>query len=90
MARLPYPGKAIRVGGEALKNRDSVAWRKSSFCESGACLEVAAVGEDIVVRNSQDPHGTTLRFSKPVWASFLEAVSAGDFHLRQPNRAGTD
>jgi hypothetical protein len=73
-----------------LKNSESLPWRKSSFCESGACVEVAVAGEDIVVRNSKDPYGTTLRFPKPVWASFLEAVSTGDFHVQQPGRGAID
>ena len=31
------------------------AWRKSSFCASGECLEVAAHSGMIVLRDSKDP-----------------------------------
>jgi hypothetical protein len=51
-------------------------WRKSSHSGSGnQCVEVAALtGDHRAVRDSMDPHGPALMFSRSEWHRFLEAV----------------
>ncbi|GAA2438664.1 DUF397 domain-containing protein [Actinomadura vinacea] len=51
-------------------------WRKSSHSGSGdQCVEVAALnGDRRAVRDSQDPHGPALKFSRAEWDRFLTAV----------------
>jgi Domain of unknown function (DUF397) len=57
----------------------AAAWRKSSFCDSGACVEVAAIDEVIAVRDAKAPNGTVLQFTRPEWRAFVDGVRAGDF-----------
>jgi hypothetical protein len=59
-----------------------VVWRKSSFCESNACVEVAIRGQDVMVRRSDNP-GLVLTFSHEEWAKFLDGLKAGEF-VAQP------
>lgn len=57
-----------------------MSWKKSSACESGACAEVN--GEDgrvVRIRNSQDPDGVVLSFSKDEWSKFTKGIKLGDF-----------
>jgi hypothetical protein len=54
-------------------------WRKSSYSSAnGACIEVAHLREAIAVRDSKDPAGPKLIFTRQAWAAFLEAAKAQD------------
>jgi len=46
-------------------------WRRSSYCDSGACLEVAILGDRVLLRQSEhaDQH---LEFTHREWWNFLE------------------
>jgi hypothetical protein len=55
-------------------------WRKSSFCGNGACVEVALVGDEILVRDGKNPLCTpALRFTRSEWAAFLRGAKNGEF-----------
>ena len=50
-------------------------WRKSSYSgANGACVEVAHLPEAIAVRDSQDPTGPKLIFTRQAWTAFLEGA----------------
>jgi hypothetical protein len=51
-------------------------WRRSSHCDSGACIEVAVTHSDVHIRDCADPD-IRLRFSPREWAEFIEAVKSG-------------
>jgi hypothetical protein len=56
---------------------DNVAWRKSSYSGSngGNCVEVAALpGNRLAVRDSKNPDGPVLTFSRAEWRSFTTAL----------------
>ncbi len=61
-----------------------VRWEKSSYSNGGggACVEftrsLAAQGV-VPVRDSKDPEGPALLFTKMAWHSFLGAVAAEEF-----------
>jgi hypothetical protein len=64
-------------------------WVKSSFSfANGNCVEVAELPGDMVgVRDSRDPGGPVLRFTRAEWAAFLSrAGRSSGFppHLRRP------
>ena len=66
----------------AIEPIDSVnaepVWRKSSFCFSGECIEVAR-DAIVLVRDSKHPDDGALRFSTGTWRSFVSDVRAGRF-----------
>jgi hypothetical protein len=54
-----------------------VTWRKASYsgANGGGCVEVASTGKSLVaVRDSKDPNGPKLDFTRPVWQSFIQRV----------------
>jgi Domain of unknown function (DUF397) len=60
----------------------NAAWRTSSRSSATNCVEVAAVGGGIAVRDSKDRGGPVLRFARGPWLEFLAATKAGEFDRR--------
>jgi len=60
---------------------DKVKWRKSTVSNpNGNCVELAALLDgSIGVRNSRDPEGPALIYTKAEVAAFLAGVKAGEF-----------
>jgi hypothetical protein len=56
-------------------------WRKSTRCESGACVEVAITGEGVKMRDSKNPDGF-LTFSRDAWSDFMDSINRGDLQPR--------
>jgi Domain of unknown function (DUF397) len=56
-----------------------VAWRRSSYCATNSCVEVALLDGRIAVRDSKDRHGPVLRFSPAEWAAFIDGARNGEF-----------
>jgi hypothetical protein len=57
-------------------------WRKSSYSNSNAqCVEVAAAGQDVAVRDSKDPDGSVLVFGADEWRAFVAGIAAGELGL---------
>ena len=59
----------------------NAVWAKSSLSFSnGNCVEVASLpGGAVGVRNSRDPGGPVLRFSRDEWDAFLGGARLGEF-----------
>lgn len=55
-------------------DRTAVTWRKSSFSESGSCVEVAAQDRSMLIRDSKNPEGKILSFPSGTWQEFIQAV----------------
>lgn len=63
-------------------DRSTVHWIKSSASggTGGACVETASIKEgEILVRNSRDPEGPILAFTKAEWVAFIIGAKAGEF-----------
>ena len=52
------------------------AWRKSTASDSGSCVEVAALGESVLVRDSANPDGAVLGFPPAAWSVFVARLRA--------------
>jgi hypothetical protein len=62
-------------------NSNSLQWHKSSRCSSNACVEVAKVDGEYLVRDSKNPDSAPLAFTAAEWSAFVEGVTAGDFRF---------
>ncbi|MET8830584.1 DUF397 domain-containing protein [Streptomyces sp. NPDC004610] len=55
-------------------------WIKSSYSSGeGECVEVAGLPGAIAARDSKNPTGPVLVFSREDWAGFIRGVSAAGF-----------
>jgi hypothetical protein len=61
----------------------SLQWRKSSFSGNGGgnCVDVAADGEKIYVRNSKNPGGAVVAFTQSEWRAFISGAKNKEFDL---------
>jgi Domain of unknown function (DUF397) len=50
------------------------AFRKSSFSDSGNCVEVASENGSVMVRDSRLCDGEMIPFSSTVWRDFTQAI----------------
>ncbi|MFI6077529.1 DUF397 domain-containing protein [Actinoplanes sp. NPDC051343] len=60
-------------------DNNNIAWRKSTRCGSNACVEVAKVDGQYLVRDSKNPQVSALAFTEAEWVAFTEGVAAGEF-----------
>lgn len=56
-----------------------LVWRWATGCGGGTCVEVALIGDEVLVRDGKDPSGPILRYSLDEWAAFAEGVRRGEF-----------
>jgi len=52
----------------------SLAWRKSSYSETTACVTVASDGRAVLIRDSATPGTLTLQIPLSAWLAFLETT----------------
>lgn len=58
----------------------ALPWRRSSYSESGNCVEVALLADgNLVIRDSKDRTVLVLRFAPGKWGTFLCRVKGGEF-----------
>ena len=64
-------------------SQEVLAWRKASASGSNGCVEVAPLADGgVAVRDSKNPSGPTLSFTRHEWVSFLDGLGEGEFdHL---------
>jgi hypothetical protein len=55
-------------------------WRKATASTgNGQCVELAIIPAGIAVRDSKDPQGPMLHFTREELAAFLHGAKAGEF-----------
>lgn len=55
-------------------------WRKATASgANGNCVELAPTTTGVAVRDSKDPHGPVLNFTKAEIAAMLDGAKAGEF-----------
>ncbi|WP_067689139.1 DUF397 domain-containing protein [Nocardia jejuensis] len=62
-------------------DRSELAWRKSTFSNpSGNCVEMAPLADgQVAVRNSRDPEGSLIVYTRPEIDAFLQGAKSGEF-----------
>lgn len=54
-------------------------WRKASYSNGEAnCVQVGQAGPAVAVRDTKDPDGPALAFSRPGWREFTRDIKRGD------------
>jgi predicted secreted Zn-dependent protease len=56
-----------------------VSWQKSSASGDGECVLVRRTPSCVWVRDSKNPRGPVLEFSREAWVTFLCGVKSGEF-----------
>ncbi|MEV5412219.1 DUF397 domain-containing protein [Thermopolyspora sp. NPDC052614] len=53
----------------------ALVWRRSSYSntQGNQCVEIAAFGERVAIRDSKDPNNSVLTFSKAEWETFVRS-----------------
>lgn len=59
--------------------RKELSWHIAASCESGACVQVAAAGENIVLGDSKRPDGPLLSYTRAEWNAFVIGIKRGEF-----------
>lgn len=55
-------------------------WIKASrSADQGACVEMAASGDSVLVRDSKDPGGPVLNFAPTEFAAWIDGAKDGEF-----------
>lgn len=57
----------------------SLNWCKSSLCQTGECVEIAAHEDVVIMRSSAHPDAGHIYFDPNQFGSFIAAVKAGEF-----------
>ena len=68
-----------------------VRWHKSSHSSAnGQCVEVAPVAGTVAVRDSKNPAGPKLIFTRQAWVAFVEGVKCGPGGTSRDARPGQE
>jgi hypothetical protein len=68
-----FPGGT--VGDESA---DQPTWLSGKACDAGTCVEVAALGETVMIRSSVAPE-SALTITRAEWQAFLSGAKEGLF-----------
>lgn len=49
-------------------------------CSFGDCVEIEFTGNAVHIRDSKNPDGPVLRFTREEWEPFVRAITHGYFH----------
>jgi predicted secreted Zn-dependent protease len=61
------------------RDHKSLTWRTALNCDGGACVEVAADRDTVLIRNSRQPSGLLLEYTPEEWHEFVSGIKNGDF-----------
>ncbi|MDI5964848.1 DUF397 domain-containing protein [Streptantibioticus silvisoli] len=56
---------------------ETLVYRKSSYSDPGDCVEVADNLPAVHVRDSKNPDGPALTFTREAWGTFLAEIPQG-------------
>lgn len=53
-------------------------WKRSTYCDTQTCVEVAIDGDTVYVRNSNQPN-KVVTFTREEWDVFRAGINDGEF-----------
>lgn len=56
-----------------------LTWRTALNCNGGACVQVAANDQAVLIGNSTKPRGPVLSYTYDEWHAFVAGIKQGDF-----------
>jgi len=62
------------------ENSRALVWRKSSFCGTASCVEIAFTDDEVLVRDSKESAGSHLGFDRSGWRVFVAGLRMGTIH----------
>lgn len=65
---------------------DASSWRKSSFSQSGDCVEWRFSESFVYVRASKSPTGQVLKFTHSEWRAFVAGAKSGEADFNAVDR----
>jgi hypothetical protein len=54
-------------------------WRRSTRCDTGACVEIATDADHVFLRDGADPGGPMLTLTRGQWQDFVTGLKESDF-----------
>ena len=63
-------------GRSTVVNATEFEWRKPTGCETNACVETAEFGDHVYVRDSKEPDGPVLTFTREEWTAHVRGILA--------------
>jgi len=76
--RVWHPNGGGRVGDS---EQSPIVWLRSTASGGGNCVEVSFTGMEVQLRDSREPDGPVLSFSRPQWKAFITGVHDGEFDI---------
>jgi hypothetical protein len=61
------------------RGHKGLTWRTAISCNGGACVQVAATQQGILLGNSRQPAGPVLSYTPDEWHEFVVGIKKGDF-----------
>jgi hypothetical protein len=58
-----------------------MSWRAAGGCYDSNCVEVHQCTDQVLVRDSKDPTGPVLTFTRDEWEAFVGGAKDGEFDL---------
>jgi len=65
---------------------DEMIWKKVTRCGNTSCVEIASHDGGVAIRDSKDPLGPRLTFTRAAWAGFRAALASGILGDRRDQR----
>jgi len=66
------------------ENSSAFLWRKSRFCGTSSCVEVAFSADAVLIRDSKEQESAAafLRFDMHAWQAFVDDLRSGSALVR--------
>lgn len=79
-----------RPAARKIRDLRDLAWRKSAMSAAGnvQCVEIAPWHEAVFVRDSKDPRGPVLAFSRAGWTAFVDTLKHDCFQRASVDISG--